>query len=72
MCKFMWVCRDPIILEYLTRAFNVDRKSNTNLTNTRKRMPVLPQFSQGIHETLRSFVINMEKYYEQRREDKDE
>ena len=67
------MCRVPIILEYLTTAFNVDRKSNINLMNTRERMPVLPQFSHGISETLSSsFVINIEKYYEQRKEDKDE
>lgn len=57
----------------MTTAFKVDRKSNINLMNTRERMPALPQFSHGISETLSSsFVINIEKYYEQRIEDKDE
>ena len=43
--------RDPITLEYLTTAFNVDRKNNIKLMNTRERMSVLPQFSHGRSDT---------------------
>lgn len=64
---------DPIILEYLTTAFNVDRKTSLKLMNIKKRMAALPQLSHGISETLSSsFVINIEKCYEQRIEDKDD
>lgn len=72
VCRYVWVCMDPIILEYLTTTFNADRKTNLNLMNTKKRMTALPQFSLGISETLSSsFVINIEKCHEKRTEDKE-